>query len=79
MFKTALLLISNPFILQEQAEIDGLEEIGKVAYLLGVNENDLVKGLLKPRIKVGNDFVQKGQNKDQVSHAGIIEQRCVLQ
>ena len=52
--------------LQEQAEIDGLEEVGKVAYLLGINENDLVKGLLKPRIKVGNEYVQKGQNKDQV-------------
>ena len=53
--------------MQEQAEIDGLEEVGKVAYLLGINENDLVKGLLKPRIKVGNEYVQKGQNKDQVS------------
>ena len=53
-------------IYQEQAEIDGLEEVGKVAYLLGINENDLVKGLLKPRIKVGNEYVQKGQNKDQV-------------
>ena len=53
--------------MQEQAEIDGLEEVGKVAYLLGINENDLVKGLLKPRIKVGNEYVQKGQNKDQVN------------
>ena len=43
-----------------------MDEIGKVAYLLGINESDLVKGLLKPRIKVGNEYVQKGQNKDQV-------------
>ncbi len=39
----------------------------KAAFLLGVNANDLLKALLKPKVKVGNEFVTKGQNKDQVS------------
>ncbi|CAF0931345.1 unnamed protein product, partial [Brachionus calyciflorus] len=51
---------------EEQAETDGTEECEKVAHLLGVESADLIKGLLKPRIKVGNEYVNKGQNKDQV-------------
>jgi len=37
-----------------------------VAFLLGVNTTDLLKSLLQPKVKVGNEFVTKGQNKDQV-------------
>jgi myosin heavy chain 6/7 len=37
---------------EEQAETDGTEECEKVAHLLGVESADLIKGLLKPRIKV---------------------------
>ncbi|CAF3691463.1 unnamed protein product [Rotaria sordida] len=51
---------------EEQAETDGTEDCEKVAHLLGVEAADLIKGLLKPRIKVGNEYVNKGQNKDQV-------------
>ncbi len=51
---------------EEQAETDGTEECEKVAYLLGIESADLIKGLLKPRIKVGNDYVNKGQNQTQV-------------
>ena len=51
---------------EEQAEADGTQECEKVAHLLGVEAADLIKGLLKPRIKVGNDYVNKGQSKDQV-------------
>ncbi|CAF1220495.1 unnamed protein product [Adineta steineri] len=51
---------------EEQAEADGTQECEKVAHLLGVEAADLIKGLLKPRIKVGNDYVNKGQTKDQV-------------
>ena len=47
-------------------EADGTEECEKVATLLGVDIQDLLKGLLKPRIKVGNEFVNKGQNLTQV-------------
>jgi len=51
---------------EEQAEAEGTQECEKVAHLLGIEAADLIKGLLKPRIKVGNDYVNKGQNKDQV-------------
>jgi myosin heavy chain 6/7 len=51
---------------EEQAEAEGTEECEKVAHLLGIEAAELMKGLLKPRIKVGNEYVNKGQNKDQV-------------
>ena len=38
---------------EEQAEADGTEECEKVSHLLGIESADLLKGLLKPRIKVG--------------------------
>ena len=41
-------------------------EAEKVAFLLGINSGDLLKGLLKPKIKVGTEFVTQGRNKDQV-------------
>ena len=37
---------------EEQAEAEGTEDCEKVAHLLGVEAADLIKGLLKPRIKV---------------------------
>ena len=37
---------------EEQAEADGTEELEKVASLLGIDKDDLIKGLTKPRIKV---------------------------
>ncbi|CAF3909518.1 unnamed protein product, partial [Didymodactylos carnosus] len=51
---------------EEQAEADGTEDCDKVAHLLNVEGADLIKGLLKPRIKVGTEYVNKGQSKDQV-------------
>ncbi|KAL9706066.1 hypothetical protein quinque_009584 [Culex quinquefasciatus] len=54
---------------EEQAEADGTDEGDRVAKLLGCVTEDLYKNLLKPRIKVGAEFVVKGQNKDQVSNA----------
>ncbi|KAI8436479.1 hypothetical protein MSG28_010041 [Choristoneura fumiferana] len=41
----------------------------RVAKLLGVDCQDLYKNLLKPRIKVGNEFVTQGRNKDQVANS----------
>ena len=41
-------------------------EAEKVAFLLGVNCSDLLKSLLTPKVKVGNEYVTKGQTKDQV-------------
>lgn len=40
-----------------------------MAFLLGINAGDLLKGLLKPKIKVGNEFVTQGRNKDQVVYS----------
>ncbi|KAH3748163.1 myosin heavy chain, striated muscle-like [Dreissena polymorpha] len=54
---------------EEQAEADGTSEAEKVAFLLGVNSGDLLKGLLKPKIKVGTEFVTQGRNKDQVTYS----------
>ncbi len=41
---------------EEQAEAEGTQECEKVAHLLGVEAADLIKGLLKPRIKVFSLF-----------------------
>ena len=46
-----------------------LQEGERVAKLLGVDCQDLYKNLLKPRIKVGNEFVTQGRNKDQVAYS----------
>ncbi|CAF4907743.1 unnamed protein product [Pieris macdunnoughi] len=54
---------------EEQAEADGTEDGEKVAKLFGVDCPDLYKNLLKPRIKVGNEFVTQGRNKDQVTNS----------
>ena len=37
---------------EEQAEAEGTEDCEKVAHLLDIDAADLIKGLLKPRIKV---------------------------
>lgn len=41
----------------------------KVAHLLGINSTDLIKALIKPRIKVGNEYVQQGRNLEQVKYS----------
>ena len=38
----------------------------KVAYLMGLNSADLLKALCYPRVKVGNEYVTKGQTVQQV-------------
>ncbi|XP_064179116.1 myosin heavy chain, fast skeletal muscle-like [Anguilla rostrata] len=54
---------------EEQAEPDGTEVADKVAYLLGLNSADLLKALCYPRVKVGNEFVTKGQTVQQVHNS----------
>ncbi|XP_051835143.1 myosin-7B [Antechinus flavipes] len=54
---------------EEQAEADGTESADKAAYLMGISSGDLLKGLLHPRVKVGNEFVTKGQSVEQVVFA----------
>ena len=47
-----------------------MQEGERVAKLIGVDGQMLYTNLLKPRIKVGNEFVNQGRNKDQVSIQG---------
>ncbi|XP_006170826.1 myosin-15 [Tupaia chinensis] len=54
---------------EEQLEADGTESADKAAFLMGINSSELVKGLTHPRIKVGNEYVTRGQNMEQVSYA----------
>uniref|UniRef100_A0A8C2PWC9 Slow myosin heavy chain 2 n=1 Tax=Cyprinus carpio TaxID=7962 RepID=A0A8C2PWC9_CYPCA len=54
---------------EEQAEADGTEDADKVAYLMGLNSADLIKGLCHPRVKVGNEWVTKGQSVQQVNYS----------
>ncbi|XP_063063309.1 myosin-7-like isoform X2 [Engraulis encrasicolus] len=54
---------------EEQAEADGTEDADKSAFLMGLNSADLIKALCHPRVKVGNEWVTKGQNEQQVYYA----------
>ncbi|XP_061080576.1 myosin-16-like [Conger conger] len=50
---------------EEQAEVDTTEVADKVSHLMGINSGDLQKGITRPRVKVGNEFVTKSQTLDQ--------------
>ncbi|XP_014245714.1 myosin heavy chain, muscle isoform X33 [Cimex lectularius] len=54
---------------EEQAEPDGTEEGDRVGRLLGIEGADLYKNFVKPRIKVGNEFVTQGRNVNQVTYS----------
>uniref|UniRef100_A0A8B9BRG4 Myosin heavy chain 2 n=1 Tax=Anser brachyrhynchus TaxID=132585 RepID=A0A8B9BRG4_9AVES len=54
---------------EEQAEPDSTEVADKAGYLMGLNSADLLKALCYPRVKVGNEYVTKGQNVQQVCNS----------
>ncbi|KAM6977340.1 myosin-7-like [Aplochiton taeniatus] len=54
---------------EEQAEADGTESADKASYLMGISSADLIKGLLNPRVKVGNEYIVKGQTVEQVNYS----------
>ncbi|XP_030818237.1 myosin heavy chain, skeletal muscle, adult-like [Camarhynchus parvulus] len=54
---------------EEQAEPDGTEVADKAAYLMGLNSADMLKALCYPRVKVGNEYVTKGQTVQQVNNS----------
>ncbi|VDK71467.1 unnamed protein product, partial [Cylicostephanus goldi] len=54
---------------EEQAEPDGDEDAQNVAHCLGINPEELLKALTKPRVRVGTEWVNKGQNLEQVNWA----------
>merc|ERR1719381_51564 len=53
----------------DQAEIKDMGIPNKVAELFGVNADELMKGFCKPKIKVGTEWVTKGQTCDQATNA----------
>ena len=54
----------------EQCEPDGYEAAGKVSTLFGLGEPELMmKAFVKPKIKVGTEWVTKGQNIEQATAA----------
>jgi myosin heavy subunit len=55
---------------QEQAEPDGEDEGKKCANQFGCDYNAFVNAMCKPRVKVGTEWVNKGQNSEQVKREG---------
>jgi len=53
----------------DQATLPDNTVAQKVAHLFGIQVTDLTKAFLKPRIKVGRDYVTKAQTKEQVEFA----------
>nr|XP_057926212.1 myosin heavy chain, fast skeletal muscle-like [Doryrhamphus excisus] len=64
---------------EEQAEPDGTEVADKIAYLMGLNSADLLKALCYPRVKVGNEFVTKGQTVPQVHNSVMALSKSVYE
>ncbi|CAJ0945734.1 unnamed protein product, partial [Mesorhabditis belari] len=54
---------------EEQAEPDGQEGAEKACHNYGVDVDHFIKALVSPRVKVGAEWVTKGQNVDQVNWA----------
>jgi len=52
----------------DQAEPDDMEYPNKAAALFGVNPEEFMKAFCKPKIKVGTEWVTKGQNVDQAGN-----------
>merc|ERR1711962_829456 len=52
---------------EEQAEPDGMDSVTACSTLIGSDPDFFVETFMKPKLKVGNEFVKKGQNVDQVS------------
>ncbi|XP_072916621.1 myosin-11 isoform X1 [Hemitrygon akajei] len=53
----------------DQASMPDNTVAQKVSHLLGMNVTDFTRAILSPRIKVGRDFVQKAQTKEQADFA----------
>lgn len=45
----------------------------KIAYLMGLNSADMLKALCYPRVKVGNEYVTKGQTVPQVTNNTVAD------
>lgn len=70
---SAVLLFGNMKFKQErnsdQATLPDNTDAQKVSHLLGLNVTEMTKAFLRPRLKVGRDYVTKAQTKEQVESA----------
>ncbi|XP_051562692.1 myosin heavy chain, fast skeletal muscle-like [Myxocyprinus asiaticus] len=64
---------------EEQAEPDGTEVADKIAYLIGLNSADMLKALCFPRVKVGNEYVTKGQTVPQVYNSAMALSKSIYE
>eukprot|EP00045_Choanoeca_perplexa_P011728 m.125476 g.125476 ORF g.125476 m.125476 type:complete len:1356 (+) comp15743_c0_seq1:127-4194(+) len=53
----------------EQASITSDVVSQRLCSLLGINHADFIRSMTKPRVKAGNEYVQKQQTKEQVDFA----------
>ena len=61
----------------DQAEVDEMGFPNKIAELFGVNADEMMKSFCKPKIKVGTEWVTKGQTCQQATNAvGGIARAC---
>ena len=54
---------------EEQCEPDNPSQAKKVGSLLGIDPVSMMKSFCKPKIKVGTEWVTKGQNIEQSYHS----------
>ena len=54
---------------EEQAEPDGTDAADKLTYLFGVKSDEWLKAMCSPKVKVGSEYVTKGQTVDQCYYA----------
>lgn len=54
---------------EEQAEVADPKDLDKVSFLLAISQTDFGKSIVKPRIKVGREFVNQGRNLQQVQYS----------
>ena len=54
-----------------------VSEAEKCAHLLGVNASDMMKALVTPKVKVGSEWVTKGQTQAQVLFAVQALTKCI--
>ncbi|KAI6193321.1 Myosin head [Aphelenchoides besseyi] len=54
---------------EEQAEVDTEDDAKNAAHCFGIDHEAYLRALTKPRVRVGNEWVNKGQNLEQVSWA----------
>lgn len=53
----------------DQARILNVSQAERVCHLLGINSEQFVKGLLRPKVKAGREWVQQSRSAEQVKNS----------